>query len=208
MKFLLFAGMPPSEFDYFLALALLALLNVMKRGRSLLAHGAFIGLLLGFLVGEWQKVQPDWSWNYFRDIDHVGWGLFIGLLVGGAVRIYFNILEENRNRLLQQNQDVSTGVQPPDQAQQSNPFLWSGVFGVTGLYLSLFAILFFKAPYHPAVTLLMGSLLTGALTGLAFGPLLRNHPRISKSLEMGMGIVLLVGISLIFYWKIVWPSFS
>ena len=207
MTFVLFAGMPPSEFEYFLALALLALLNVMKRGRSLLAHGAFAGLLLGYLVFEWQRGN-DRGWHYFARMQYVEWGLFMGLLVGGAIRIYLNISAENRNRLLQHNQDTSAGIQPPDQTQQANPFLWSGVFGTTGLYLSLFAVLFFKVPYHQAVTLLMGAILAGALIGLAFSPLLRNHPRISKSLEIGMGIVLLVGISLIFYWKIIGPSFS
>lgn len=72
----------------------------------------------------------------------------------------------------------------------------------------MFALVIWELPFELSFALLMGTLLAGTLTGLAISPLLLNRPKMGKSLEVGMGIILLLGSGLISIWKLIWPLFS
>ncbi len=186
----LFAMMPTSEPEVFLALALLALLILCTRGQSLLAHGAFAGLFLGYLVSV-GMARASW-WHYARGIDYVGWGLIFGFLVGGAIRIYLDISKAGKS------EEPNLAL---NQAPKPGPFFWSSAFGVSGAYLALFAAGIFQLPLLPGSSLIMGAILLGTMVGIVFRPVLWKHQRIARFLKLGMGIILLAGIGIIFYWK-------
>jgi len=186
----LFAMMPLFQEEVFLCLAFLALLILGTRGKSLLAHGAFAGMFLGYLVSAWEG--KDSRWNY-PDRDLVALGLIVGSLIAGAIRIYVNTSKPPQS---------DENNPPADQPAKPNPFFWSAAFAVSGAYLAMFAAVYLRMPFDPGISMIMGAILAGTLAGLVFGPLLLNHPRISKSFEFGMGIILLAGIGFIFVWKI------
>jgi hypothetical protein len=198
MKHLLLAMIPLSEPEVLLALALLALLILGTRGKSLLAHGAFAGLFLGYLASEWER-RSGLGWSYFHRLEYVQLGVIIGVFLGGAIRIYLNISTSAKLEVHRSNSE---------QTRKTDPFFWSTAFGITSVYLSMFALVIWELPFELSFALLMGTLLAGTLTGLAISPLLLNRPKMGKSLEVGMGIILLLGSGLISIWKLIWPLFS
>jgi hypothetical protein len=105
------AGFPPSERELFVTLALLSLLILITRGRSLLAHGAFAGLFFGYLAFRWHG--EGWAqWNYWACLPYLQRGVLTGVLVGATVRIYLDMPKAAT---------FAASIAPADEPAKSNP---------------------------------------------------------------------------------------
>jgi hypothetical protein len=173
-------------------LALLFLLVLFNRGRSILANAAFLGGLLGCM-----PAALDDSRRYAIKMGYIENGMLLGFLVGVAARI--------RSRLKEQVDGKEPEKPKSPEIEKNGPLFWISLLGITGISLGLTVCLVLQI-YDNQVFLWMGGFfLAGCLIGASSALKGSKLSRLRPYGELLVVLALSAGIGAIIGLKIVGP---